>query len=958
MFSPVLTPQDYYRIDGALLRPANGARIAWDELKPLLAKLQAPGCDATVQAPLGNMLGEFLRQTDWPEADIKVALDAERPVRLSVKLGAAELYALPWELASFAEQGQPLSVYENCLIRYAWPSKTGTRALARDPKAEGGRILFAWSGVDKHLSDAHQEAIQRAAAASDLPFNPEEDVLADVSFRALGERLEGASRDKQPFAALHILCHGRKLGEEGEAYGLEWRHHETRDRQVIDAVKLGGLLLKYASTLRLVVLCACHGGDAGDPGNHVGGVAQGIHRAGIEAVVASRFPLSVAGSKVLAREFYTHLLKDPTSVEAAFLAARRELAKEDDEKDNLSLQLYAREEDGFDTRPIVFAPYRALDPFAPKHARFFFGRDDEKQEVLREFYELDRSPDRPRFQVVEGASGSGKSSLVMAAVVPALVEDGWTWARMVPETDPDRALDVALAARPADATRFLVVVDQFEEIFTRATDDADGRARADRFVRRLWELCRPEAGVHMICTMRTDFRGRCGEVHLNDAMRMDQLFRKEMAIHTVFVAQMAPAQLRRVIAEPAALVGLELPQDLVDRALDDVGAEPGALPLLEYTLDLLWKHREGRRLSGDMYSKMGGVRGALCQEAEKVYAGFSEAQQKAARRLLVRLVDVRGNRALDTRRREAVATLRPQSDAAAADFAFVLESLVKHRLLVQAGDPTPTVEVAHEALIRTWERIRGWVTEDRVMLAEREKIDRWVAEWQSDPARLLSPKQLKDAEEFQDPYGDGLSEAAHQLIDASEAAAEARRNLVLDERISVLDPDFYCAQYPEVGPACNHEVAAIQRHWVMWGIPQGRQSSADFSVRDYLNNYPDLVAAFGDTNYTAALTHWFHHGKKEGRYGGPGPLPGGPRLQVLDLDFYLMNQPDLIASGVTRAHEDVIRSHWLTIGLAEGRRSSATFCIKDYVESEPALKERFESDYAAALDHWIATTSP
>ena len=173
-----------------------------------------------------------------------------------------------------------------------------------------------------------------------------------------------------------------------------------------------------------------------------------------------------------------------------------------------------------------------------------------------------------------GASGTGKSSLVLASAVPKLLEANpqLTFFTIRPGSDPDRALNEALATWPADRPA-LLIVDQFEEIFTQ-TEESPVR---EAFVRRLWSLASaPEPGLRIIVTLRVDFIGRCGELVLNDAgLRMDDVAYDEQ--YRVFIAQLKSSMLCSTIVEPARKVGLELQAGLVDRMLHEVSGEPGAL---------------------------------------------------------------------------------------------------------------------------------------------------------------------------------------------------------------------------------------------------------------------------------------------------------------------------------------------------------------------------------------------
>lgn len=800
------------------LRTAGGGRelieVPWgDRLDADLAAIRLPGRDPAVVARVGETLRKILQPAGWAAlaGEIAAAAEAGRTVVVTLRANAAELYALPWELTALGRGGAHLGALPTVLLRAEWPE---TRTAAPRPRPEGGRLLYAWSAAGGRVpSRAHQEALEAACRAGDLGFDPARDVLAHASVPAIVAALEA----DPGIVALHLLAHGAPAGA---TYGLTLDGAEAGDRVTVDAGHLRRQLQPFADRVRLVTIAACDGGNVGVIGNSLGSIGQALHRAGFASVIASRFPLSVAGSITFTERFYRTLLEGPASVEAAVLAARARLAQAPEHLDWASLQLQARAADGDDTRPFLVRPYRGLLAFQPRHARFFFGRDAERAETLADLAAL-AVEERPRFLVVAGASGTGKSSMVLAGAVPDLVRatDGaqrptedalvqaiellrrlpddrnspmvrqahgllaaaarldaataWQARIIRPGTDPQAALAPILAQIGPDTRDLLIVVDQFEEVFTQTTDPAAREA----FARSLWGLARaPASGVSVIVTIRVDFLGRCGELVLDETgLRLDRVAYDEA--HRVFVAQMGPSQLRAAIEGPAAKVGLVLEAGLADRMLADVEGEPGALPLLSYTLDLLWQQRDGRTLTQAAYDTLGGVSGALHGKADALVNGLDEAHRLQARRLLVRLVGIGADGASDTRRRVAIAALRPGRGPQAAAFDAVLGLLVDARLLVRAeSDGDPTIEVAHEALIRRWPRLRAWIQADQAMLAQVAEVEGWVAHWRR-YGTLLQAEQLGYAQQVQAKFPEELSEAATELIAATEAdrVARARR---------------------------------------------------------------------------------------------------------------------------------------------------------------------------------------
>jgi len=173
-----------------------------------------------------------------------------------------------------------------------------------------------------------------------LEFNEQQDTLPRVSLRGLEERL---SKSPEPISVLHVLCHGASLEtKESGVYGLVWNSSlEGQDKELVDGAKLGALLAPYADTLKLVVLCACHSGDSGKMASYLGSVAQEVHRAGIEVVVASRLPLSATGSVLMTETLYQKLLGENCSLEESLGAARRKLRVAGSGFDWAALQFYA-----------------------------------------------------------------------------------------------------------------------------------------------------------------------------------------------------------------------------------------------------------------------------------------------------------------------------------------------------------------------------------------------------------------------------------------------------------------------------------------------------------------------------------------------------------------------------------------------------------------------------------------
>lgn len=778
-------PQTY------LMRGLGGSyeasEFAWDQsVLSELSALRLPGRDAVLCQRLGDRLRRFLLPMEWSvsEAEIVRAVQSRRRVLVTIRSAAAELYSLPWELVTIKASGRHLGALSGVLVRYEWPGLGVVEAAAQRP-GEDGRILFCWSAAGGAVpAAAHQRAIQQAATEGSFPFDPARDVLGNVTLEDLVKRLKQATTEGPPVSVLHLLCHG---GVQGQTYGLILNSESEGTESWVDAGRLRDVLSDFAGMVQLVVLAACDSGNPGALGNHLGSVAQTLHRAGFKAVLASRYPLSVSGSVRLIEPIYRELLVDLRSLEEAVVSARSSMVLDTAQSDWAGLQLYARppahEESG--TRPLVFRPYRGLLAFQPEHRRFFFGREREIVELVGDFRAL-RDSGSPRLLAVDGASGTGKSSVLFAGALPQLVSsmgEGAGFARMRPGRAPLEELDRAFAAREG-ASPFLLICDQFEELFTHVEDPAIRQS----FARRLWELATGAgSGVFIVLTIRSDYVGRCGELVLDgEGLRLDRVIYNEG--HRVSIAQMSVPQMRQVITGPARRVGLRLEPGLAERLLTDVEAEPGALPLLSDTLDLLWQRRVGSVLTQAAYDELGGVTGALQGRADALIDALDAEEQRTARRFVVRLVNVDEEQRTGTRRRVDLATLRPADPEQGARFDRVLGRLLAARLLVLGQErERAQVEVAHEALLRRWPRLIKWVQADRKLLAELDKIEDWVTEWR-ERGTLLSGNQLGYAAEVERSHGEELSDDARALlrVSAEERSRADERDRYARDTLRVL----------------------------------------------------------------------------------------------------------------------------------------------------------------------------
>ncbi|MGH1483908.1 MAG: adenylate/guanylate cyclase domain-containing protein [Geminicoccales bacterium] len=435
-------------------------------------------------------------------------------------------------------------------------------------------------------------------------------------------------------------------------------------------------------------------------------------------------------------------------------------------------------------------PYPGMVPFGAADAPYFYGRAEEVARMVQ----LLR---RQRFMMVIGPSGSGKSSLVYAGLLPELeksryfAENYWLIRTMRPGPHPTEVLadilgngdktrdfepgtvDALLKAHPP-AERLLLLVDQFEELFTQAD-----REEQARFIAALQAFRVPE-NCALILTLRADFYPDLMTSYL---WPVD-------ASQRVEVAPLRGEALREAIEKPAVDVGVRIEDSLVTRLLADAADEPGALPLLQETMGLLWDDMEQQTLplsayerlsrdAGHVDGRLSGLAVAIAMKADATLAELNESQQAIARRIFLRLIQFGEGRA-DTRRQQPVASLRATNDAA-GEFKQTLEHLTANRLLTRSGGDDkhpPAVDISHESLIGGWSRLQDWADERRDAEQIRRRLEGKAAEWVrlgKGNGGLLSDVELPEAEHWlasADAADLGFDATLPELVEASQQAVE------------------------------------------------------------------------------------------------------------------------------------------------------------------------------------------
>ena len=416
-------------------------------------------------------------------------------------------------------------------------------------------------------------------------------------------------------------------------------------------------------------------------------------------------------------------------------------------------------------------PYKGLASFEEEDAGYFFGRE-------RLVGELAARTVQVGLLGVVGASGSGKSSVVGAGLFPSLraglLPGSERWRHVVfrPGEHPLAELDAVLATvapQSSDGSaleaavdaigregRLVVGVDQFEEVFTLCTD---GHER-DAFVGAITEAAtRSPERILFVLTIRDDFYGHCAPYR--------ELTELLIANH-VLVPPMTTEELRRAIELPARRAGLRVESDLADALVEEVGEEPGGLPLLSAVLVELWQARDDGWLRMDAYERTGGVRGAVARLAEASYHQLTDEEREVARRIFLRLSGV-GEGEVVTRRRVQLSEFDVEKDSVAAN---VLARLTRDRLLTMSDS---TVEVAHEALLREWPRLRAWLEEDAQGHQLRQHLTQAAKHWEAsgrDASEVYRGARLSAALDWASTRGPELNELEREFLAESRQASE------------------------------------------------------------------------------------------------------------------------------------------------------------------------------------------
>jgi WD40 repeat protein/energy-coupling factor transporter ATP-binding protein EcfA2 len=439
-------------------------------------------------------------------------------------------------------------------------------------------------------------------------------------------------------------------------------------------------------------------------------------------------------------------------------------------------------------------PYRGLFPFKEADENLFFGRE----KILREIQEQLRI--NPRFLAIVGSSGSGKSSLVFAGLLPRIQRGeiiGFENARIVTfrpndvspsdsacDSDPEESLREALEKsgiyiekanlwegirsylEKNPEIRLVIYADQFETLFSNLDS-----AKQVEFLQGIRSLLKSKLKVSFLLTVRADYYD-----FLQSSLLGEYLI--GVIKGQANVMPMSEEEMREAIKKPAVIAGLEIETGLEDVIINDLENTKNSLPLLEFTLTKLWELRSNGKLTHETYDKIGGASGAIGQWANETYNSLSTEEKELARRIFTRLIRYGDADMPDSRRRLPLESLSGDNDEKAVH--QLIKKLADAHILVtdcELSKGTETVEIIHDSLLIEWEQLKKWITEQRSFLTWRQRLEDRMDEWnrKEDEGNLLRGAPLVEAKNWLEKYELELNPHEIKYIKASSELVEKER---------------------------------------------------------------------------------------------------------------------------------------------------------------------------------------
>ena len=813
--------------------------------------------------------GDIRRAYDKATGAAEATTGGRLRVRLWIDNAAVELHAIPWERIYHLHRGRavplgastltPLSRYTSLEIREPPPvAETPIRILAAISNPLDLPSGLATVDVEAEIDNLRralgelrrQNKVQVTVLPGRTGVSPELRSRLETEGYTIVEGTTNLFNIAPHLARSHVfhfVGHGafRRRGERSEGQAALYLEKADGAWQAVKDEEIVSMFAALGALPHLIFLVACESArrDAQSESPFVG-LAPKLVQAGAPAVVAMQDLVPIDLARLLSGEFYARLAEHG-EVDRALNQARLQVFDRSRIEWAIPVlfmrirkgRLFGEELDAEAPAPGE-PPFKGLEYFGEHDADKFYGRELLTAKLAGKLRTSRFLP------VIIGASGSGKSSVVRAGVLPALRRGGpladgtlppegsttWPVHIVTPTARPLEALASSLTrdAESLTATtaliddlrkdertlhltvrkilswsggsRLVLVVDQFEEIFTQCKDEAERKAFIDNLIYASAELT--DGPTIVIIVFRADFYANCAQYHN---------LREAVSTRQEFVGPMTPAELRRAIEEPARAGGWDLEPGLVDQILNEVGDEPGALPLMQHALLETWKRRRGRLMTLRGYAEAGGIRGAIAKTAEAVYQELAPEQQAIARRIFLRLVEL-GEGAQDTRRRASLAELSPRAeDKPLVD--AVLKKLVDNRLVVTTD---VTAEVAHEALIREWPRLREWIDQNREGLRIHRDLTKSAHDWDylmRESGVLYRGLRLVQALEWAaDPdHAEEMAELEREFLAASEENYEREEREKEEQRQRELEAARRIAEEQSRAARAAEQAAEAER---------------------------------------------------------------------------------------------------------------------------------------------------
>ena len=712
------------------------------------------------------------------ERQLRSHLNPTDEIRMIVETDSDPLLRLPWHCWDFF-QNYPRA--EMALSRPEYKRGRASRPRSDKQQVRILAIIGDRRGIDV---EPERQALQA------LP-NAEVEFLVTPSRQEFNQALWDKAGWDLLFFAGHSQTEGQNESQTGRIYINENPSHNSLTiEQLEEALKVA-----IDNGLQLAIFNSCDGV----------GLAQALGRLQIPQVIVMREPVPNRVAQAFLQYFLAAFAGEQLPLYEAMRQARQRLQGLEDEFPGASwLPVLCQNPSvepptWLELGGVVPCPYRGLFAFQEKDAPLFFGREQVTQEIIT-------AVKRQNLVAVVGPSGSGKSSVVFAGLVPHLRHTpgptAWQIISFRPGTKPFDALAEALVdcvtaqgvglpqvKRQEDhsfrlrvlelavemqhnphalcgqierlyqgpgGTRLLLIVDQFEELYTLCPE-------VDRqpFLEGLLEAVQLAPGFTLLLTLRADFYGYA----LSDRRFSDAL---QSTVYNL--GPMSREELQTTIAQPAAQRQVQLESGLTNRLIQATWGHAGRLPLLEFALTQLWANQAAGWLTHQAYEAIGGVEAALANHAEQVYADLSLKDQQRAERIFLQLIEPGTGT-------EASRRLATRNEVGEANWDLVSQ-LASNRLVVTSRNEltgTETVEVAHEALIRSWGRLDRWLQADEEFLRWREDLRRAKRQWEHHDREnegLLSGKRLWDAKDWFDHRQDELIPEEQAFIHRSLAMQE------------------------------------------------------------------------------------------------------------------------------------------------------------------------------------------